>query len=206
MHKTKKAHIESVKIGPNPDLIVIILEYLYMPDTILTWSVKDNVELEVSIADKPYEILWDYNGSPYIVHENCVEMTQRRCKVDVFDYQKFEELKGSVTNDSIDNDKGQRFDGKNHNWMIFQEYLCLPFSYMTFVIKDKIERQDKHQEGNIFDPTPYNYVFNKSTSFLDGKTIFINKQLSYVLENFERINPIMLELLHYTQDIVKMTK
>ena len=64
---------------------------------------------------------------------------------------------------------GHRFDGKNHNWLMMNEYLCLPFSYMTFVIKDKIERNDIHQRGNIFDPTPYNYIFNKSTCFLESK-------------------------------------
>jgi len=34
---------------------------------------------------------------------------------------------------------GIRFDGKNNNWLIIGEYLQLPFSYMTFVIKDRIE-------------------------------------------------------------------
>ena len=35
---------------------------------------------------------------------------------------------------------GHRFDGKNHNWLIIGEYLCLPFSYMSFVIKEEIEK------------------------------------------------------------------
>lgn len=39
---------------------------------------------------------------------------------------------------------------------------------MSFVIKDKIEMEDALQQNNIFDPEPYNYIFNKSTSFLDG--------------------------------------
>jgi hypothetical protein len=39
---------------------------------------------------------------------------------------------------------------------------------MSFVIKDKIEMEDTLQQNNIFDPEPYNYIFNKSTSFLDG--------------------------------------
>ena len=44
--------------------------------------------------------------------------------------------------------------------------------------------------------------FNKSTCFLDGKIIHDFNELNYVLENFEKIDPIMLELLHYTQDVV----
>ena len=57
-------------------------------------------------------------------------------------------------------------DGKNHNWLIIQQYLSLSFSYMTFVIKDKIEQGAFN--FNNFDSVPYNYIFNKGTSFLDG--------------------------------------
>jgi len=38
---------------------------------------------------------------------------------------------------------------------------------------------------------------------LDGKIISNFRELQNIFENFERINPIMLELLHYTQDVVK---
>jgi len=66
---------------------------------------------------------------------------------------------------------GVRFDGKNHNWLIIGEYLQLPFSYMTFVIKDRIEKKDKRTENFIFDSYPYNYIFNKSSSFIDGEFV-----------------------------------
>lgn len=56
-------------------------------------------------------------------------------------------------------------DGKNHNWFILSEYLCLPFSYMSFVILEEIEK--KGFESNQFDIEPFNYLFNKSTCFLD---------------------------------------
>jgi hypothetical protein len=38
--------------------------------------------------------------------------------------------------------KGHRVDSKNHNWIVLGEFLSLSFSYMTFVIKDKIEKND----------------------------------------------------------------
>jgi hypothetical protein len=66
---------------------------------------------------------------------------------------------------------GHRVDGNNHNWLIFEEYLSLPFSYMTFVIKDKIEQEDACMVGNHFDPVPYNYVFNKNTAFTEGEFV-----------------------------------
>ena len=43
---------------------------------------------------------------------------------------------------------GHKFDEEGHNWMILNEYLSLPFSYMTFVIKQKIEEEDADQKGN----------------------------------------------------------
>lgn len=202
MQSSGSVQIKDLRIGADPEIIVIILEERYNPFTILTWSVKDNVELEVCTAEEPFEVLWDYHGNPYIVHEHCVEMTRRRCKVNVYDYQDLNQLEESNMIKQLANDKGQRFDGKNHNWMIFREYLSLPFCYMTFVIKDKIERNDIYQKGNQFDITPYNYIFNKNTCFMDGNIIFIYKELNKVLENFERINPLMLELLHYTQDVM----
>ncbi len=54
---------------------------------------------------------------------------------------------------------------------MIKEYLSLSFSFMTFVIKEKIEQGDVLQKNNIFDPEPYNYIFNKSTSFLDGEFV-----------------------------------
>lgn len=64
--------------------------------------------------------------------------------------------------------KGHRFDGKNHNWLLFDEYMATPFCYMTFAIKAKIENCDPCILGRRFDPEPYNYIFNRCSSFLDG--------------------------------------
>lgn len=96
--------------------------------------------------------------------------------------------------------KGHRVDGKNHNWLIFDEYLTLPFSYMSFVIKDKIENEDPCL-GKLFDPEPYNYIYNKSTSFIDGDFVSNDhNQLNYVLEELEKIDPNSLEIINYTND------
>lgn len=70
---------------------------------------------------------------------------------------------------------------------------------MTFVIKDKIENNDPLVKKNKFDLEPYNYIFNKSTSFLDGKFLSENQvELKNVLSNMHRLSPDYLELLNYT--------
>jgi len=47
----------------------------------------------------------------------------------------------------------------------------MPFSFMHFLIKHKIEIKDPSVKNNFFDPTPYNYLFNNSTAFLDGNFV-----------------------------------
>ena len=67
--------------------------------------------------------------------------------------------------------KGHRFDGLKKNFLINGHYLSMPFSLMHFAIKDKIEIKDPLVRNNFFDPTPYNYLFNNSTAFLDGSFV-----------------------------------
>ena len=56
---------------------------------------------------------------------------------------------------------------------------------MTFVIGAKNERNDK-KEKNYFDIEPYNYIFNRSTSFLDGEFVKKNyKLLKRILKHFK---------------------
>jgi len=43
---------------------------------------------------------------------------------------------------------------------------------MTFVIKEQIETNGPGSVDNrIFDVSPYNYIFNKRTAFLDGEFV-----------------------------------
>lgn len=69
--------------------------------------------------------------------------------------------------------KGVKFDSKNHNWAIFREYIALGSSYMSFAIKDSIEKETDNKNDE-FDKTAYTYIFNKSTSFIDGNFVQTN--------------------------------
>ena len=69
---------------------------------------------------------------------------------------------------------------------------------MTFVLKNNIEKGIVDYRDTIFDKESYNYIFNKSTAFLDSD--FVEKDfnhLQWILENFEAINPDLLEQLNY---------
>jgi len=78
--------------------------------------------------------------------------------------------------------------------------MSLGFSYLSFVIKNSIELEVDLGENSQFDQTGYNYIFNKSTSFLDGNFVqFKHNELQYVLDQFEKIDPHMLDLINYVQ-------
>ena len=67
-------------------------------------------------------------------------------------------------------------------------------------MKEKIEIEDESIQGNVFDLEAYNYMYNKSTSFIDGTFVTNDhNQLNYVLEELEKIDPNHLEILNYTQ-------
>lgn len=76
--------------------------------------------------------------------------------------------------------------------------MALSFSYMTFVIKDKIEKKQALDPSYVFDLEPYNYVFNKCTAFTDGMFVADDHlHLSKVLTNFMMIDQRLMSSLVY---------
>ena len=88
---------------------------------------------------------------------------------------------------------GYRFDHNNHNWIINKQYMATSFSYMCFVIKDKLENHDINCSLNKFDVTPYNYIFNRSSSFLDSE---------FVAENYLILEDILKNCMKHDDDII----
>lgn len=193
-----------IRTGCDKDAIVVIMEQEKNQFTIFSWNLQQNIESDAFDVTAPFEVLSDHRGGFYVAFESKVYFIHEQCCINAFDFQPLGSLDATASTANIGYSKGILFDGKNHNWLIFQEYLSLPFTYMAFVIKNKIEIEDPDQQGNRFDLTPYNYLFNKSNSFLDGNFVQINYvELEYVLQNFERIDPSLLELLNYSQTLEK---
>ena len=47
---------------------------------------------------------------------------------------------------------------------------------------EKLNKGDKSSAENIFDPEPYNYLFNKSTVFIDSEFVYNDhKRLETIL-------------------------
>ena len=72
----------------------------------------------------------------------------------------------------------------------------LSFSFMTFVIKENVDRLGFANQ--VFDLEGYDYVLNSDNIFTEGnlvKTQF--EKLQFILKFFEQIDPLLLEHLHF---------
>ena len=88
---------------------------------------------------------WDFKSRPYIINEGNVVFLREQVTTNAFDYsmnsvkrlcdayKDFE--KDMISNETgLDLGRGVKFDSNNHNWLLFEEYLSLPFCYLTFAL------------------------------------------------------------------------
>lgn len=193
------ASIDQIRMSSNNSLIAIIIKE-EEDSVIFKWNLNENSEILMKDVQGPFKILFDYEGEMYILNKKGVFFTDMCCNMKAFQYQDLDKLKNTRRSIGLGSERGVRMDGKNHNWLIMEEYMSLPFSYMTFVIKNFIETVSKEtRDKYVFDAEPYNYLLNKSTSFLDGNFVRIDAtQLQNILHNFLLLDKGLLEILHYT--------
>ena len=72
---------------------------------------------------------------------------------------------------------------------------------MTFVIKNKIEKKNSREVFKyVFDITPYNYIFNNSTAFIDSEFAANNpNELEDVLKQIEELDLKYLQQLNFVR-------
>ena len=189
--------IHEVRCSSSESNIAIIINLIKDQYTILGWNVKKNEQICQYDVKKPFEILWDYKGCMYIAYKTNVIFTELSCDLKIYDFLEFSMQANRNHEKSINMATGIKFDGKNHNWLIFNEFIATPFCYLTFVIRDKIG-EGNAKYGEVFDPEPFHYLFNKSSSLLDDKFVQIEHQkLDDILASFLEIDVDLLEILNY---------
>ena len=71
---------------------------------------------------------------------------------------------------------------------------------MTFIIQEKILKDDPVIMKNVFDPESFNYIFMRSTGIIDGIKAIGHKFFKQeYLSKMKKIDPEMLDLINYTQ-------
>ena len=78
---------------------------------------------------------------------------------------------------------------------------------MTLVIRDKTQRSDDVNPDYSFDSDQYNFIINKRT-FLTAEQYFVQNHttLEYVLSELYKVDPNLLEQLHYYYTEKKLTE
>lgn len=192
----QRKRILDVRIGSNSKYLAILININMNCDCIIIWNILINAEKIAVDVSKSYEVLWDNKGYPYIVEEDRIWLIKERIYLTCFEKQEIVKVKD--LNKNFNSSYGHRFNGESRNFFINSNYLSMPFSFMHFAIKNKIEIQDVNIKSIVFDPTPYNYLFNNSTAFLDSSFVRQNHQeLEYVLQNLQQLNVSFLNQLHY---------
>ena len=78
---------------------------------------------------------------------------------------------------------------------------------MTLVIRDKTQRSDDVNPDYSFDSDQYNFIINKRT-FLTAEQYFVQNHtvLEHVLSELKKVDPNLLEQLHYYYTEKKLTE
>ena len=95
--------------------------------------------------------------------------------------------------------KGIRMDSINNEWLFIKKFILVPYSFMTFVIKQQHRdlKTWKHPDYK-FDIEQYDFIYKSSTYFTLNENVCQDyEHLKYILYNMRKHNPILLDLLQY---------
>ena len=133
----KQTYIMELTAGSNPKLISIKIYQGIDEDLVIIWDTQADREYESFDLGKKSKTFYDSDGNHYITEDQKVIVTEQGVTLKSFDVETVFNYKNLAFSSS----KGHKMDTKNHNWIIFSDYIGLSFSFMTLVIRDK------HQES-----------------------------------------------------------
>ena len=97
---------------------------------------------------------------------------------------------------------GHRIEEEGFNYLIMRNYINLSYSYMTFVIKEFFDKQGYIMDNYLFDLEGYDFILDRETLFTEDETLVTQdfEKLQFILKNYEQIDPILIESLHFMND------
>jgi len=148
--------------------VIVIIDSTIETDLVIEWDMNNNTETNSYDVGKTYDIFFDSRGEIITAKADHYIFNGTIMKAYNIDKHTFDE-----ESHELGRYHGHRFDHKNHNWIIKKQYMSLGFSYMGFVIKKQLE-ESIEPVTNRFDIEAYNYIFNRSTAFLDSEFVSEN--------------------------------
>ena len=137
-----QTQIQKVRTGSDSSQIAILVRQSANSDCVITWDLQKNIELESFDLGLEGKIFWDYNGKCYITEGEKVYLTEQGVALLCYNVENINQ-EGAVKPKFAGYHYGHRFDGDEHSWLYLNEFIALSYSYMTFVIKNKIHGEDE---------------------------------------------------------------
>jgi len=120
---------------------------------IIQWDLENDIEIESFDAGVNCKLFYDSRGESYITEDKHVVIQEQNVSLVCYDVSKINKTSMAKDNSYFDYYKGHRVDDVNHNWILFNEYISLSFSFMTFVIRGR----SQESSSSYLDT---NYVFD----------------------------------------------
>lgn len=200
----KQSFIRRVRAGSNPNNLTIVVRQSMSSDSFLIWNMRQNTEEQQFDLTLDAQTVYDSHGLPYIAQDDFVIVCNQGVKLKCYHVENFKKTKQSLTFNYC---KGHRFDNKNHNWILFSEYISLAFSFMTLVVRGNSQRllelgDIEPGTENELDVEEYNFIINRRTFLTcDNFISEDHERLQLTLKKLEEVDPDLLEQVHYYYEI-----
>lgn len=126
---------------------------------------KDDTEWRSFEVDKVHQIVKSKDEGFLILNKDYTIFPEQNCVLKCYNLK--EEWDEICKRGVIPYSQGYRFDSHNHNWIFMKEFVNYSFSYMTFVIQEKILKMDSKEsiETDLlfhdgFDIEAFNYILD----------------------------------------------
>ena len=189
----KLQYISRIRCGSSPDTIMIVVQLSDDKSCYLQWNMVGDHEEDSFERENYAKIIFDQQGLPYIASEAGITICEQGVLLKSYDV---ENLQTTSKHLHFMFYKGHRFDHKNHNWILFSEYLSLSFSFMSLVIRGKNQNEENVEDQ--FDLTQYNFNINRMTFLTCDNFVCQNHdKLEVILNKLQKLDKDLLQQLHY---------
>jgi plasmid replication initiation protein len=100
--------------------------------TLIQFDLIKKKEINSVELEKNSHIFFDDRGEMYAVQDDTLNMVERQVRLSCFQTKYIDK---KSFNQKFGFDKGIRFDSIRHEWLFLRDFILLPFSYMTFLIR-----------------------------------------------------------------------
>lgn len=119
---------------------------------VFMWDINNNLEMSSTKVEGSYTLLYDEKGNEFIVQPKQVIMSEQSTKTTVYDIDKeiidyFNENMRNINVEQNDYNNfyglasGVKCDYKHKSWMILNNYIALPYCYMSFMLSEAYQRE-----------------------------------------------------------------